>query len=104
MANKMNTLMVTDYSLLSASSEQSACDLEGEVVILSLKNGAYYGLNPVGSRIWEMIQKPTSMNHIRATLLDEYDVEPERCNSDLMQIIQELASEGLIEINNESPA
>jgi hypothetical protein len=74
------------------------CDLAGEQVILDLKSGVYYGLDLVGSRIWQLIQTPTSVRKVRDTILEEYDVDAERCERDLLALLQELASRELIEV------
>jgi coenzyme PQQ synthesis protein D (PqqD) len=82
--------------------DQVSCDLAGETVILNLKSGMYYGLDPVGTRIWNLIQEPRSVHDILGILLQEYDVEPERCEQDLLSLLQELAEEGVIEAKDET--
>ena len=81
-----------------AAKEQASSDLGGEVAILDLKAGVYYGLDAVGARIWSLIQEPRTVNEIRNILLEEYEVEPERCERDLLVLLQRLADEGLIEV------
>ena len=92
------------YSLVVAATEQVSCDLAGEAAILNLKSGVYYGLDPVGARIWNLLQEPRTVNDIRDALLKEYGVEPERCERDLLTLLQELAAEGLIEVKGETAA
>ncbi len=67
-------------------------------VILSLKSGVYYGLDPVGATVWDLIQEPKSLSEVRDAVLQEYDVEPERCEDDLRALLQELVEEGLVEV------
>ena len=81
-----------------AAKDQVSSDLGGEVAILDLKAGVYYGLDAVGARIWSLIQKPRTVNEIRDILLEEYEVEPERCERDLLALLQRLADEGIIEV------
>jgi hypothetical protein len=76
--------------------------MAGEAVILNLKSGIYYGLNPVGARVWSLIQEPKSVGNVLDTLLAEYDVEPDRCESDLMALLQDLAARELIKIEPET--
>ena len=85
-----------------AAREQVSCDLGGEEVILGIKAGAYYGLDPVGSRIWQLVQQPTTPRAIHARLLEEFEVEPERCEQDLLALLADLAGEGLLEVSNGS--
>jgi hypothetical protein len=88
-------------TVVVAIQDQVSCDLGGEEVILSLKNGVYYGLNPVGTRVWSLIQQPKRVDEVRDALLEQYDVEPERCERDLLALLSELAAEGLVEVKGE---
>jgi len=60
-----------------------------------------YSLNAVGVRIWNLIQEPRTMNEVRDILLQKYEVEPDRCECDLLALLEGLATEGLIEIKDE---
>lgn len=92
--------MVSGSSTVVAAKDQVSSDLGGEVAILDLKAGVYYGLDAVGARIWSFIQEPRTVNEIRDILLEEYDVEPERCERDLLVLLRRLADEGLVEVRN----
>ncbi len=85
-------------SIVVAAKDQVSCDLAGEAAILNIKNGVYYGLDPVGARIWQLIQQPRSVDEVRETLVGEYEVEPERCAQDLVALLEQLLAEGLIEV------
>lgn len=93
---------VTPKTIVVAAREQVSCDLDGEAAILNLKSGVYYGLDPVGARVWSLIQKPRTVDSIRDVLVEEYDVEPARCLSDLLALLTELAEEGLLDVKNET--
>jgi hypothetical protein len=90
---------ITAATTVTASKDQVFCDLAGEAAILNLKNSAYYGLDIVGARIWALVQEPTTVATVRDVILREYDVEPEQCERDLLDLLQKLAAEGLIAIN-----
>ena len=81
-----------------ASKEQASADLGDEAAILNLKDGVYYGLDPVGARIWKLIQTPRTVREVRDSLLEEYDVEVDRCEKDLIVLLQQLAQNDLIDI------
>lgn len=72
-------------------------DLAGETVLLNLNTGVYFGLDPIGTRIWQLLQAGRSLSQILATLLDEFDVEPARCEADLIRLITSLLEHGLLE-------
>jgi hypothetical protein len=91
-------------SSVVATKDQVSSDLAGEVAILHLKDGTYYGLDAVGARIWSLIQKSRTVQEIRDILVSEYEVEPDRCESDLIALLQRLANEELIEVRDETSA
>ena len=95
----INSSMTGDL-LIIAAKDQISRDLNGEAVILNMKSGVYCGLNEVGARIWQLIQEPVNIKRIRDTLLEEFDVEPSRCERDVLTLLQQLADQGLIEIKN----
>lgn len=93
---------VSKGPIVVAAKEQVSADLAGEAVILNLKNGVYYGLNQLGARTWNLIQGPKRVSEIRDALLEEYEVEPDRCERDLLALLQDLAANGLIEVTDET--
>ncbi len=88
-------------SLIIAVKENLSCALGEETAILQMRNGVYYGLDPVGSRLWSLLDKPRTVEELRETLISEYDVESARCEKDLFALLGKLQSEGLIEIRRE---
>lgn len=81
-----------------ATKEQASADLGGEAAILNLKNGVYYGLDPVGARIWALIQEPRKVGEVREKLLEEYDVDADRCERDPLALLRQLVENDLIDI------
>ena len=87
-------------SLVCWSPSQASSDLDGSVVLLNFKTGVYYTLEDVAARIWNLIQEPRTIAAIRDTIVREYDVEPERCEKDVMRLLDEAARAGLIEVRD----
>ncbi len=75
--------------------------LDEEIVMMSVKNGEYYGLDNIGSRIWEIIEKPVSFSHIISVLKEEYEVSEECCITDVKEFLTALGQKNLIKINIE---
>ena len=92
--------IISDQSIVVAAKHQVSCDLAGEAAILNIKSGVYYGLDPVGARIWNLMQQPRSVSEIKETITREYDVEPQQCARDLFGLLGKLLEEGLIEVKN----
>ena len=95
---------MSEESLVVANKEQASCDLGGEAVILSFKDGFYYGLDTLGGFVWKLIQEPRTISELRDFIINEFDVEQERCEQDLKKLLQELLTKGLIEIKHETAA
>jgi hypothetical protein len=93
---------ISERTVVVAAKDQVSCDLAGEAAILNIKNGVYYGLDPVGARIWDLMQQPRAVGEIQSAIVGEYDVEPERCSHDLLGLLEKLLSEGLIEVKDGS--
>src|SRR5271169_970724 len=98
------SMTISESSVVVVARDQVSCDLAGEAAILNVKSGVYYGLDPVGARIWNLMQEPRAVVEIQKAITDEYDVEPERCARDLASLLQKLLAEGLIEVKNGSGA
>jgi len=85
-------------TVVVAVPDQVSCRLENETVMLDLNRGVYFGLNRVGSMIWEMIQRPQSVQTIYFAVLENYEVDPETCKSDLIRLLEDLQEAGLADI------
>ena len=92
------THSILGTSIIVAAKDQVSCDVGGEAAILSLKNGVYYGLNPIGARVWTLIQEPVLVNTVRDLLLGEYDVDAHIWEQDLLALLAELSAQGLVAI------
>jgi hypothetical protein len=93
--------LISTNSKMVVTKEQVSCDLSGEAAILNLKSGVYFGLNTVGASIWKLIQEPRTLKEIQDALKEEYDVEPKRCEQDILELLQELSNHELIKILDE---
>jgi hypothetical protein len=73
-------------------------EIDGEVVALHIENGACYGLNRVGSRVWQLASAPRPVSEICRTLLEEFEVSTSTCETDVLALLEGLRAEGLIDI------
>lgn len=71
-------------------------EVGGEAVLLDLASETYFGLNPVGTRIWQLIGEGSALQAIRDTLVAEYDAPPEQIESDLLMLAAQLCDAGLV--------
>ncbi|HZQ07900.1 MAG TPA: PqqD family peptide modification chaperone [Anaerolineae bacterium] len=91
-------------SIVGLSPQQVSSPLADEMAVLNLENGVYYTLNRTGARVWEGLQEPRRVSELRDMLVRRYDVSPEQCERELVQLLENMAQEGLIEVRSEIPA
>ena len=84
--------------VVCVTQNQVSSPVGDEVAILGLDQGVYYGLNPTGARIWELLQQPARVQQIHAILVEEYEVEVETLRRDLLEVLGKLRTQGLIEV------
>ncbi len=70
-------------------------ELDDEAVLLNLKTGVYFGLNPAGLRIWQLIGEGHSLLQVLETMRGEYEVDGEVLERDLLDLCRELCAQGL---------
>ena len=85
---------------VQAEKEVIFAELGSEISLLNIKTGMYYTLNSVGASIWSQIQQKTTLAVIKKELLDEFDVEEQKCELDLIRIVKEMHNHGLVEITS----
>jgi hypothetical protein len=79
-------------------------DLQGELVLLNLNTGVYFGLDHVGTRIWSLLQESRSLQQVLDALLQEYEVPATKGREDLLKLVAEMREKGLVEIHNGTAA
>ncbi len=75
-------------------------EVDGEIVALHVENGQCYGFNGTATIIWKLIETPRSVASVRDELLQKFDVEPDVCEAQLMELLRELESDRLIELRS----
>jgi len=71
-------------------------EIEGETVLLNLKDGTYYSLDEVGTRVWQLIVEYPEISKVCDCLLAEYEVDGGTLRSDLAELINELTKAGIV--------
>jgi hypothetical protein len=84
-------------SRVVASRDHVSCELEGEAVILNLDNSVYYGLNDTAVAIWKLIEKPAYVWEIRDEIAQQFEVELDSCERDVLDLLGQLKDCSLLE-------
>jgi hypothetical protein len=86
-------------TIIRKSDNFVSSELDGELVMMSLENNSYYGLNEIGKRIFEMAEQAVKVEEITANLVSEYEVDLETCCNDVLSLLTDLQKEGLIVVD-----
>lgn len=79
-------------------------ELEGEGILLSLDSGKYFGLDAVGTRIWQLLATGPTLGGVCDTLAAEFDAEPATIEVDLLALLTELSTHGLVQVTGDTPS
>lgn len=90
-----------DNKRLEVSADALSQEVDGETVLLDLNSELYFGLDEVGTRIWQLIQEVGDLPAVYDIMLDEYDVDGEKLKKDLDLFVARLAEAGLISVSLE---
>jgi len=74
-------------------------DLDGESVLLETGSGRYYGLDEIGTRMWNLLREHGEIEAVCRDLLAEYDVSEERLRKDLAKLVEDLSARGLLQLD-----
>jgi hypothetical protein len=78
-------------------------ELQGEAVLLNLKTGVYFGLDSVGTRIWQLLGEHQVLSEVVGAMVREYDVTEECCATDVMSLVTRMADHGLVAVGDREP-
>lgn len=92
----MTATTVTMASRVRAADDVLFRNLEGEAVLVGLKTSCYFGLDPVGTRIWELLAEHERLDAVLAGVVAEFEVDRATAEADLLRLIGELAAQGLV--------
>ena len=91
---------LTRATRIVASDDQASAELSSEVVILSMREGVYFGLDGVGARIWSLVQQPTTLGEVTEVIVSEFEVAEEKAFADLCALAGEMAVHGLVRLGD----
>ena len=78
-------------------------ELSGETVLLNLESGVYYGLDAVGTRVWQLLQQGRTIAEVCEVMVEEYDVERDVVRDDVSRLVGELRERGIVTPREHAP-
>lgn len=70
--------------------------IDDEKVLFDTRSGQTFGLSPVATVIWELLIHPTDLNSLCRSLMEAFDVSPEKCREETKALLDRLAAKGLV--------
>ena len=88
--------MKLETQKITISEEALSQEVNGETVILDLKSESYFGLDEVGTRVWQLLQEHGDLQKVFDAMLEEFDVDANTLASDMKNLVDDLIEKGLI--------
>lgn len=95
---------MTDINLNTIVSKKSgilSSVVDEETVLLCIENSKYYGIDPVGTSIWNLLDKPQSIEEVIISIRTEYNVPADQCEKDVIHFINHLLDKKLVQTQSE---
>ena len=93
--------LIKSDTTIKQNPELITSEVDGERVMMDMKTGEYFGLDSIGTRIWDLTESPTKIAEIVEILINEFDVSKEQCELDTIDFIRELVDKNLVFIVSE---
>lgn len=93
-------MQISAQTKVVISSKVLSQEVRGETVLLDLSREFYFGLDAVGTRVWQLLREGKSLKQLLDVMLDEFDVAREQLEMDVVAFLENLVSAGLISVEN----
>src|SRR5216683_2372711 len=84
---------VEDATIISRSRSVLAAEVDGEIVMMSIEHGRYFGLDDIGSDIWKRIETPCSFGELIDRLMADYDADRATITADVRALLERMAAQ-----------
>lgn len=85
-------------AVVKRADEPLSATLDGEAVLLEPDDGEYFGLNDLGTQLWELLESPKRVADLQEWMLERFEVEDSIAERDLQAFLSDLLEAGLIEV------
>ena len=95
-------MMVAKYDIVSASPHQVYTTLGSEAVVLELQASKYFGINDVGTAVWNFLQQPREVSDVIKHIVNNYEVSADQAEVEILGFLQNLEDNGLVVVRHRS--
>jgi hypothetical protein len=89
---------IADATVISRSPSVLTADVDGEVVMMSIEQGRYFGLDDIGSDIWQRIEPPCSFAVLIDRLAADYDADRATIAADVQTLLGRMAAQDVVRL------
>lgn len=87
-------------TLVTRSEEPVAVEVDRTVVMMSVDQGMYFGLEGVGPRVWSLLEQPRSVRQLCDALMNEFEVAPDVCRQEVGAFLEEMRRAQLVRFHD----
>lgn len=95
---EMSKLQIDEGSIVSAAPDHLLAEMDDATVLLHLSSGQYFSLGGAAGKIWQLLQEPMPVSKLIKSLIDQYDVDADRCRQESLSVLEHLHAEGLLTV------
>jgi hypothetical protein len=92
------TPSITEATLIWRSPAVLAAEADGEIVMMSIEHGRYFGLDDIGSDIWKRIEQPCSFAALVDALAADYEAERGNIAADVTALLGQMAEQDAVRL------
>ena len=85
-------------TLIMRDPDMIAAEMDGDLVMMSIERGEYFGIGGVGTLAWELLEQPTTVDQLCAAVCEAFEVDADTCRDDMLGFVNELLTLGLVQV------
>jgi Coenzyme PQQ synthesis protein D (PqqD) len=89
---------IVDATVISRSPSVLTAEVDGEVVMMSIEQGRYFGLDDIGSDIWRRIEPPCSFAALIDRLACDYEADRATIAADVQVLLDRMAAQDVVRL------
>ena len=88
--------MIEKNNILNRNADILVNEVDGETVMMSIENGSYYGMNPTGNYIWNLLEQEKSIADLLENIAKTFTLSQEQCENEVLPFIQKMIDEKIL--------
>jgi hypothetical protein len=94
--SQRSNMSISPNTFLSRNLEIITNEIDDEILMMSIEDGKYYGLNPVGSEIWKLIEEPKTLEEVIPALMEIFEIDEDSCRKESLEFIESMIKNNII--------